>query len=84
MLHLHLTYLVTKHPFDFVAHGFATGGAEMDRHSIGGFPNFLYKRGMFVSPHRKMGRAVGGEDIVSGFVSHGQLLSRKKKPSSME
>jgi hypothetical protein len=34
---LHPVDLVTKHPLDFVVHGFSAGGAEMDRHPVGSF-----------------------------------------------
>jgi hypothetical protein len=72
---LHLIDLVTKHPLDFVAHGFVANGTEMDCHSVGGFTDFLYKRVAFVSLRRKKGRASCGGNIGGVFVAHGQLLS---------
>lgn len=41
--------LIAKHPLDFVTHVFPVGGAKMNRHPVGGFADFLYKRGTFVS-----------------------------------
>ena len=66
----HPADLVAEHPLDFVAHSFPAGGAEMDRYSVGGFADFLYKRGALVSLHRQRNRTVGSVDIDNLFIIH--------------
>lgn len=67
---LHLAGLVAEHSFDFVVHGFPAGGAEMDHHSVGGFADFLHKRGTFVPLRRQQNRTFCGDDVDSFFFVH--------------
>lgn len=43
---LHLTYLVSEHTVDFVAHGFVAGRAEMGCDLVGGLADLLHKVGL--------------------------------------
>jgi len=40
---LYLTYLVSEHTIDFVAHGFLAGRAEMGCNLVGGLADLLHK-----------------------------------------
>lgn len=66
--------LIAEHPLDFVAHGFPVGGAEMDRHSVGSFPNFLHKRWAFVPLRGQRNRTAGNVYIDNLFIVHKELL----------
>ena len=68
--------LVTEHPLDFVAHGFAAGGAEMNRHPVCGVADLLHKR--------SIGSFLSAGVIVAAFLLFmgNSLLKRKCPPSA--
>lgn len=66
----HPADLVPEHPLYFIAHGFSAGGAEMDCHSVGGFPDFLHKRGAFILLHRQRNRPINVADVSRLFFAH--------------
>ena len=66
----HATNLITKHPLDFVAHGFPAGGAEMDFNPVGGLTDFLHQCGALVLLRSHRNRTVGSVYIDNLFIAH--------------
>lgn len=84
--HLHSDDFITKYPLDFVAHGFAAGGAEMDSYSVCSFADFLHKhRSILLRGHKWHGDRINGYMLDSLFITHRyslRLKCRKEKRRS--